>query len=113
MSVTFYPLTGEHDDRPDLNVCHVNAHALLDLLDLEHDDEYDLYGRMPAGEFQARVVLAQARIAVTGEDDGTPDIVEGRYVEFGRRPGYLADRLDALEAVAAWAAEHGGDVVWS
>lgn len=112
MSVTFYPLTGEHDDRPDLNVSNVNARALFDLLGIEHDD-FDLCGRMPALDFQALVILAQARIAVTGEDGGTPDHVEGRFVSFGRGPGYLADRLETLANVAAWAYDHGGDVVWS
>lgn len=112
MSVTFFPLTGEHDDRPDLNVANANARVLLDLLDIVLEDEHDLYGEMDANDFRARVVLAQARIAVSGEDEGTHDIVEGRFVTCGRRAGYLADRLEALTAVAAWAIDRRAKVCW-
>lgn len=112
MSITFFPATGAHDDRPDLNVNNANGRTLLDLLGLVPDDQADLAGACPAADFAARVLLAQGLLPLTGDAEGTPAVQDGRFFYGGRRAGYLADRLAVLDKVAQWAVRHGAEVCW-
>lgn len=113
MGVQFFPATGAHDDRPDLDVNVANGRTLLDMLGLIPNDEAELSGICPAGEFAARVKQAQELLPLTSDAEGTPAVQDGdRWFSGGRRPGYLADRLAVLAKVAQWAARHDAPVCW-
>lgn len=116
MSITFFPTTGIHDDYPELNVSSANAYALFDLLGLGPDESgADLGfdgGELPAADFLGRVLLAQAMIAATNDEEGTPSFHDGNFIYSGRRPGYLAEKLAVLHTIATWAADRDATVAW-
>lgn len=96
---------------PELNMANGNAAAVFDLLGLEFDGDV---GEAPAEDFLGRVVLAQALLDVTTDDEnGRPGYADGNWTTCGRRPGYLADRLTQLDQIATWAREHDAVVAWS
>jgi len=112
-----------------LNVSNANAAKLLELLGLREDAEpvgeflggLPLYGELagecPGADFLGRVLTATALLDTVTEDYTPPvtDTLRGgaTVVHCGRRPGYLADRLAALETIARAAADGGGTVVWA
>ena len=104
MSVTF------HTDGAHLNVSNSNAAALLELLGLPGEPD----GDRPADDMRGGVHIAQALVETASADrQGLPAAVDGRWVDAGRRPGYLADRLTTLADLATRASRHGGWVCWS
>ncbi|QBI56821.1 hypothetical protein [Streptomonospora litoralis] len=128
MSVTFFP--EDHDeDGPDLAVSNANAATLLRLLGLrpeQHADAPDAVGPLgivlhdelagiaPAEDILGRVLTATALLDVATDDaNGRPMVRDGNVIDCGRRPGYLAERLQQLAEVAAWARDHGAAVVWA
>ncbi|AEA28900.1 hypothetical protein Psed_6829 (plasmid) [Pseudonocardia dioxanivorans CB1190] len=118
------------DTEPSLNVGIGNAMLLLRALgmvaELGADDvqepppgappppEQDtpLVGELAAEQMLGRVELA---LALAPADAGVPtrDLnAAGTVVDFGRRPGYLQDRLAVLREVALFARDQGRDVIW-
>jgi hypothetical protein len=96
---------------PQVNMANGNAVALVDLLGLDFDGDF---GEAPAEDFLGRVLLAQALLDVTVDDEhGRPDVRDGNWITCGRRPGYLAERLAQLHEIATWAHEHDAVVAWS
>ncbi|MEV0135765.1 hypothetical protein AB0H83_45895 [Dactylosporangium sp. NPDC050688] len=105
MSVTFTTHEG-----PEVNLANGNAADILALLGLPAEP----YGEATAEDFLGRVLIATAMLdASTADADGRPEIIDGRWVQFERRPGYLAEKLALLHEVATWAHQHGTDVWWS
>lgn len=93
---------------PAINASNVNARAILGTLGVL---EEDLCGSMDADDFAGRVLLARALVA----DAGVAPTVHlgGRYVDCGRAPGYLDERLMQLAELAEFAVGTGRNVVWS
>lgn len=101
---------------PELNVHNQGAGALLRLLHLTgYDNEL-------SGEIDAAALIARIRAVgrVRPVDPGTPTVEGGgpgtgqcHWVEVGRRPGYLNDRLGDLLQVAEHAQTLGRTVSWS
>lgn len=125
MSITFSPLIPACDDRLELNMANVNAHALLAVLGLTPPDgedidlpgclvsEYGGYGEIDPILLQGRILIAQALLDAGSTDaEGVPAFTEGNYTYCGRRPGYLADKLAILAGITAWAIEHQVKVRW-
>ncbi len=118
MSITFSHPTGPES----LNLSNTNAVALLTYLGLP---------AAPAGELDAQELIvrcATVRHAGHGLDElGQPDpghpiddgglsrldvdLGRSRLIDCGRRPGYLAERLAALERIAVDALLHGEQTV--
>lgn len=119
MSVDFYALwwlEGSECFGESVNCSNVNGRAILELLGY---DTSELAGDDSPDEFLAKVRRAAMRVGnVSGSDDGKP-WTEGcsargvRWTDCGRRPGYFAERLPELEAVARQAKRHGGMVCWA
>lgn len=106
MSITFAPAAGTG---PQLNVSNGNAAQLLELLGLPRECE----GTEPAEGFLGRVLLAQALLSTATVDDlGFPEVRQGNWIDCGRRPGYLAEKLSQLHQVATWALRHRQPVGW-
>lgn len=105
----------------DVQVSNANAAKLLELLGYRTDAEPEgealggiiqLYGEQAGhatpGEFLGRIAVARALLDVaTGDSRGTPPVTTGgpgtgraQVTDMGRRPGYLASRLDDLERLA-------------
>jgi hypothetical protein len=93
---------------PVLNVANGNAARLFELLGL--GEEWD--GEVPAEDFLGRCLLAHALLDIAGDEQGRPDVHDGRFVECGYPPGYLAGRLVELHGIAEWAHHHHVPVVW-
>lgn len=95
------------DSPLNLNCANGNAAKILAVLGLPVVHE----GEITAQDLKARVLVA--RLA---DDGGEPDAVENRAgpltVYCGLRPGYYADRLDALDRIADHAQTHDTKVVW-
>lgn len=108
MSITFAPtLTGG----PQVNMANGNAAQVLDLLGLDFDGDY---GDTTAADFLGRVLLAQALLDTTTDDEiGRPEVVGRNWIEWERRPGYLAEKLTLLHEIATWAHQRHADVRWS
>jgi hypothetical protein len=109
MSITFAPaLVGG----PMVNMANGNAAQVFDLLGLTYDGDF---GEIAAEDFLGRVLLAQALTDVVTDDTrGLPARIEGaKWIDCGRRPGYLAERLTELHEIACWAHERNAVVVWS
>ncbi|MDN5894442.1 MAG: hypothetical protein L0H93_10495 [Nocardioides sp.] len=124
-------------ESPVVNLSNTNARFVLDNLGLGAVEE--LFGGLPAEQFLGRVLTA---LAVAPTDEGVPAhdtdgvLVEepmealleaivaaptnaapvpdaaARWIECGRRPGYLQDVVERLHEVAQWAIDHGRDVLW-
>lgn len=108
MSITFAPTTA---GGPEVNMANGNAAQVFDLLGLHFDGDW---GEAPAEDFLGRVLLAQGLLDVATDDErGLPGFREGNWIECGRRPGYMADRLAQLHEIATWAIEHYTAVGWS
>ncbi|MDG4792066.1 hypothetical protein O7626_40330 [Micromonospora sp. WMMD1102] len=108
MSITFAPATV---GGPTVNMANGNAAQVLDLLGLTNDG----CGELAAEDFLGRVLLAQALSDVATDDTrGLPARIEGtNWIDCGRRPGYLAERLTQLHEIASWARERNAVVMWS
>lgn len=106
MSITFQTT---HTHGPELNMANGNAAAILQLLGLPADPG----GEATAEQMLGRILIAQALLDVaTDDENGTPDVHDGRVIYCGRRPGYLAERLADLQEIATWAHQHHVPVVW-
>lgn len=104
MSITFTPESAG----PNVNMANGNAAEVLDLLGYPTDEPE---GEATAEDFLGRVLLALALLDVSTDDEhGRPTVHDGRWVEVGRRPGYLAERLHQLHEIAT--AAQGGTVAW-
>jgi hypothetical protein len=94
----------------EINVSSANAVVLCDTLGINLAEE-GWCGSLPAEDFLGRVLLA---LAIQPSDEGIPahELPTGgvRWVECGRRPGYIQDRLAQLHELAAWAVAHGAVV---
>lgn len=108
MSITFAPaLVGG----PTVNMANGNAAQVIDLLGLIDDDGW---GETTAEDLLGRVLLAQALLDVTFDDEnGRRAVQERNWIDCGRQPGYLAERLAELQEIATWAHERNAVVVWS
>ncbi|MEV5819353.1 hypothetical protein AB0L22_09270 [Micromonospora haikouensis] len=107
MSITITP---NANNAPEVNMANGNAAQVLDLLGLTFDGDW---GTTTGPDFHGRVLLALALLDhATGDVEGRPEVVDDNWVECGRRPGYLAERLAALHDLAVWAVEHHADVEW-
>ena len=120
MSVTFtagtptvldgYTAVVTHTGAPELTLANGNAADLLQLLGYPTGDGC---GEADPADFTGRVLVAQALLDVATDDtNGRSEVTDGCWTDGGRRPGYLADRLNLLAGIARWAAEHDGVVVW-
>jgi hypothetical protein len=108
MSITFAPATV---GGPTVNMANGNAAQVIDLLGLTYDGDF---GELAAEDFLGRVLLAQALSDVTFDDvNGRPAVREGNWIDCGRRPDYLVERLAELQKIATWAHERNAVVVWS
>lgn len=108
MSITIAP---DAPVGPTLNMANGNAAQVFDLLGLTYDGDI---GETTAEDLLGRVLLAQALLNVTVDDeDGRPEVRDGNWIECGRRPGYLADKLALLREIATWAHEHHVAIWWS
>ena len=107
MSIT---ITADQAGAPEVNMHNGNAATVLDLLGITCDGDF---GETTAEDFLGRVLLAQALMDVTYDDQqGLPASSDGRWHVGGRRPGYLAEKLTELRDVAEWATRAGVAVVW-
>ncbi|GGM27604.1 hypothetical protein GCM10011608_10540 [Micromonospora sonchi] len=106
MSITITPNAA---GSPEVNMANGNAAQVFDLLGLEFDGDW---GNTTGPDFLGRVLLALALLDTTTDVEGRPEVVDGRWTEGGRRPGYLAERLTQLHDLALWAVEHDADVEW-
>jgi len=116
-----------------VNMSSANAADVLRLLGFVHElddeeralfgDEFgdtvpDEAGDVDPADFDGRILLARGLLDVATDDEHGVPVVDYqepgrvRWVECGRRPGYLAEKLDVLAAVAADAKANGGLVVW-
>lgn len=108
MSITFATTAA---GGPQVNLSNQNAAQLLDLLGLPWDGDW---AEAPAEDILGRVLLAQALLpAATDDGHGQPTVVERNWIDCGRRPGYLADKLAELHQIATWAHERRAAVMWS
>lgn len=93
-----------------VNVSSANAVVLCGSLGIDLEFE-GWCGSLPAQDFLGRVLLA---LAIEPADEGIPshELPTGgvRWVECGRRPGYIQERLLQLHELAEWAAENGAEV---
>ena len=94
----------------EINVSSANAVVLCDALGINLAEE-GWCGSLPAEDFLGRVLVA---LAVQPSDEGIPthEVPTGgvRWIECGRRPGYIQDRLAQLHELAEWAVAHGAVV---
>lgn len=109
-------MTIEADDAaPEVSVSIGNVGALLYALGLPQgeDDVVDVGGSMDAPTFLGAVLIA---LAVAPSDSGVPSYELGgqgmRFIECGRRPGWLQDQLTSLLVLAEWCVERKRDVHW-
>jgi hypothetical protein len=106
---------------PEVNVSNRNAADILEALGLPFEDGS---GSLPADQFLGRVLTA---LAVAPQDPGVPmhELVPGestifgpvsefgaRFIDCGRREGYLQERLLQLEEVATHSMLEGREVSW-
>lgn len=116
MSVTFTaynPTTEEFvsdSEELEVNVSNANAATLLEVLGL---DTIELMGAESAEGFLGRVLMASA---VSPEDAGIPAHVavgNPRWIEGGRRPGYIQERLEQLRTLAEFARSGQAQITWA
>lgn len=108
MSITITPtLAGG----PTVNMANGNAAQVFDLLGLTFNGDY---GDTSAEDFLGRVLLAQALLDTTTDDTvGRPAVVGRNWIDWERRPGYLAEKLALLHEIATWAHERHTTIRWS
>ena len=113
MSVTFRVI-GDHDDDNIVNVSNANARDVLHALHVPGADDQDISGSMSASDL-ARLCLAF--LNSTKLDPGLApseplrDASRARYVECGRREGYLHEVAGRLWKLALRAGP-GGEITW-
>ncbi|THA53269.1 hypothetical protein E6R62_19470 [Streptomyces sp. A1136] len=100
MSVTFFA----DSVGVEVNMANSNAARVLGVLGYE-----ELAGDAEADDFLGRVLVALALVPV---DAGRPATAEGRFVDCGRRAGYIQERLEELRALAEEARAQGLPVYW-
>ena len=120
MTITFsaYNATAERfeADHLAINLSNANAAHVLDALGFGDDVRAgDLCGTVDGEDFLGRVLMADA---VSPEDEGVPSHEIARagnaqWIEGGRPPGYLQDRLAQLRDLAQAATEGGYQVTWA
>ncbi len=100
------------DAGPDLNVSNANAKLLLDVLGYAADIEAGEYsGVADSEEFLGRILTA---LAVAPADAGAPwHRTTPRFIECGRRPGYLQEKLHALHEIALWCRDNRRRIQWA
>lgn len=110
MSTTFVArqaTTFETLEGPEVNMNVGNAAVVCDLLGLDPE-----YGETTAADLLGRVLLAQALLDVTHDDEqGLPASTDGRWTWGARRPGYLAEKLAELHKLANTAQGHQDAVI--
>lgn len=109
MSVTIYVRT-DRTDRPEVNMSNVNARFVFDALGIVGDDVY--CGTMSGDELLGRVLVAEA---LAPEDEGIPvheREARATFIDCGRAPGYLQERLAQVHDIAEHAACEGLQVGW-
>jgi len=120
MSVSFYVMG---DDDPtdeyvlishhEVNMSNSNAYRVASTLGIDLE-EGGWAGEMDARDFLGRVLLA---LAVEPQDSGIPahEVPTGgpRWIDCGRREGYVQERLTNLHDLAQHAIKDGKPVLWS
>lgn len=130
MSVDFRPEFLDTDDGdwffdsgqvPTMNLANGNAANVLGALNLvsaERGMSRDPFNTDElAGFADAELVLgcALAYLAVEPEDAGlVPHALNerGNFMDAGRRPGYLQEKLQVIVEIATWARDHGRRFEW-
>lgn len=105
MSVTFSVRGQVPDYETDhgwINLSGVNARAVLDALGIEGGP--DLCGEIRGRELR---LACETYLAKPTADAPKLGVIEARFVEFGRRSGYVSDRVKALLGLAALAGDLG------
>jgi|LauGreDrversion2_3_1035106.scaffolds.fasta_scaffold01742_3 hypothetical protein len=97
-----------------VNMSNTNAVRVLELLGFDSEDGVPYTGTCSTDDFEGRVTLARA---LTPSDSGIPVMTTVHengptVVDFGRRPGYLQDRLNQLSDLAALARTHNSPISW-
>lgn len=117
MSVTFAAIDATTfefaADIEDINMNNANAAFVLESLGFAEDVAAgDLCGTVPAQDFLGRVLAA---LALSPGDEGVPAHTVGsdRFIDCGRRPGYLQDRLAGLHELALAAQFRDLSVTWA
>ena len=107
MSVTFSALNTTTDqwvaDELSVNMANANAAVVLDALGFAEDVAAgDLCGSVPAQDFLGRVLTGFGLAPTDPGRPATEDIGEhgARFIDCGRAPGYVQDRLGQLQALA-------------
>ncbi|MFE6714043.1 hypothetical protein [Streptomyces sp. NPDC057695] len=100
MSVTFFADAAVEE----VNMANANAARVLDVLGYD-----ELAGDAEADDFLGRVLVA---LALVPADTGRPPTAEGRFVDCGRRAGYVLERLEDLRVLAEEARASGLPVYW-
>lgn len=101
---------------PSLNVSNVTAGVLLDLLRLPHEPGGTVVpSAIPS--VRRRIVLALSTgrpeaEALPGGDSGGPGTGQARFISLGLDGEQIRERLTRLDAVFAYAQEHGQEVSW-
>ena len=94
----------------EVNMSNSNAAVVCGSLGIDLE-EWGWCGGLPAEDFLGRVLVA---LAIQPSDEGIPshEVPTGgaRWIECGRRPGYIQERLAQLHELAAWAVEHGAEI---
>lgn len=130
MSVDFRPEFLDTDDAdwffdsgevPTMNLANGNAASVLGALNLvsaERGMDRDPFNTDDLGGFaDAEQILgaAQLYLALEPQDAGlVPHALNerGTFIDAGRRPGYLQEKLQRLVEIATWARNHGRRVEW-
>lgn len=95
----------------EINMSSSNAAVVCGALGIDLAEE-GWCGSLPAEDFLGRVLMA---LAIQPSDEGVPardDTVPGqvRWIECGRRPGYIQERLAQLHELAQWAVAHQAEI---
>jgi hypothetical protein len=110
------------EEAPRLNVANGNAILLLEALGLlgeVRDTPFgpvamDACGSLPADQFLGRVLAAEVMsVGDPGMPRETFKVEAGpTIVGWGRRVGYVDEKLTVLREIALWAQAHNVEVVW-
>lgn len=113
----------EESPSPMIDVTSVNARALLDVLGITREECPDLVGGEDAETFLGRVLMAQAvnpadagvpaREVPKRDAEGNVVVRTGAWIDCGRDPGYIDERLAQLRTLAEFARAENREVVWA
>ena len=97
-----------------VNMSNTNAVRVLELLGFDSESGVPYVGTCDIEDFEGRVTLARA---LTPSDSGIPStttVYENgpTVVEYGRRPGYLQERLNQLSDLTKLAKTHSSPISW-